>query len=438
MTSARERGRIDRISPADAVELATDTGPGSRAVGAALLLEHPDPARLAAVLGQRLGAVPRFHQRLRAAPPGCGRPYWVPCPPETVAAAVRLEAIHAADDQALAGAAARELSRPLDGGGPLWRATVLVHRGAAVAVVLAMHHVLADGVGGLAVLAGVADHPAPGGPADPPGRAPTGGPTSRELLLDAWHERLRALTRPAAGWRRLRDGVRELGGPPRRAPRTALNVPTGSARAAHLAEVDLGALRARTRPLGATVNDALLVAVAEAAGAVLRSTGEDPAELVVSVPVSSRRSTAGADLGNAVGVMPVRVPLRGPLADRVRKVSRTTRARLGARGTSTAVLGPAFRALARLGVLHWWLDRQRLVNTFLTNLPGPPNVALAGAPVRRIVPIGVLAGNVGVAFAALSYAGRLGVTVVTDPAAVPDGAALATHLNGTLARLAGG
>ncbi len=77
------------------------------------------------------------------------------------------------------------------------------------------------------------------------------------------------------------------------------------------------------------------------------------------------------------------------------------------------------------------------MTTFLTNLPGPRgHLRLGGAVVRRIVPITVTAGNVGVAFAALSYAGELGVTVITDPDVVPDGARVADALSAALKDLA--
>jgi diacylglycerol O-acyltransferase / wax synthase len=98
-----------------------------------------------------------------------------------------------------------------------------------------------------------------------------------------------------------------------------------------------------------------------------------------------------------------------------------------------AVIGPAFRTAAGLGLFRAMIQRQRLVNTFLTNLIGPPHaVSLAGVPIRRIIPITITAGNVSVAFAVLSYAGELTITAITDPDATPDTelliAALASEL----------
>jgi len=489
-------GTVDRISPADAVELAADVGPAPRTVGAVLMLDGPDPAVLVDLLAARFDAVPRFRQRLRRPPIGFGRPYWEPWPGST-ADRVEVRAVGADDDDAsLVAAGVRELGRPL-GDGPQWRAVVLTHQGRTAAVVLAMHHVVADGIGGLAVLAGLADPPEAGhgrtggtgaghrqhgagagagaeagagagaeaeagaeagagagrggdgvgqggegvgqggsgsGAAD---RAVPTAPSRWTLLRDAWSEWWLAARRMPATLRRARAGRAELEHGPRGAPRCSLNAPCGPHRAAHLAEVDLAALRTGARTAGASINDALLVAAAAAMGDALRRRGEHPDALVISVPISARPAAGGADLGNAVGVMPVRVPLAGDLAARLAQVATSTRARKSrSRGASLALLAPAFRLLAALGLFRWFVERQRLVNAFLTNLRGPEGLVLGGHRVRRIAPIGVVAGNVAVAFAALSYAGRLTVTVVTDPEVVPEGGEIAAALDAALGELA--
>jgi diacylglycerol O-acyltransferase len=99
----------------------------------------------------------------------------------------------------------------------------------------------------------------------------------------------------------------------------------GSSRRA-AAEVDLAPVRAAGRRYGATVNDVLLVPVTGAMVRILRGRGEEVAELVVSVPVSARASTTSHDLGNKVGVMPVRAPVRGSAAVRLARVAAVTRA----------------------------------------------------------------------------------------------------------------
>jgi len=133
----------------------------------------------------------------------------------------------------------------------------------------------------------------------------------------------------------------------------------------------------------------------------------------------------------------VPLPTAGPLRDRIRVIAQVTRQRkTQAKGASAALLAPAFRLLAALRVLRWFSERQRLVTTFVTNLRGPDApVWFAGAKVREIIPLNVVAGNVTVAFGVLSYAGQLTVTVIADADAVPDVSLLAGALQNALSRL---
>ena len=148
------------------------------------------------------------------------------------------------------------------------------------------------------------------------------------------------------------------------------------------------------------------------------------------MPVSARAATTAADLGNRVGVMPVRVPLVEPANARLVQVAALTRVqKTASRGSSASLVGPIFRLLAALHLLRWFIERQRLVNSFLTNIPGPADrLRFTGIDVDEVVPITVTAGNVTVAFAALSYAGMLTVAVIVDPDRAPDLSALTTAL----------
>ncbi len=464
--------KVDRISPTDLTQLATDVGPVPMNVGALLVLDDADLDELQQALVRRLPRVDRFRQVLRSAPPGLGRPYWVADPFFSIGRHLTSLTLRGPIDEArLATIAAEEVARPLPPDRPLWRAIVVAREsekngnraaaaGSVVAVVLVMHHVLADGIGGLAVLLGLVDgvgNATPVGKGTPSTR-PAPEPNLRTLLADAWAERIRTVRGLPTTLAMLRGARAELGTartsrsdhrtglePPgeSRAPRRkgaapcSINAPTGPRRAVHLAEVDLAKLRTAGRSQGATVNDCLLVAVAGALEHLLHTRGERPNSLVVSVPISARRSTSGADLGNQVGVMPVRVGLRGDASARLARVAAETRARKSAPGSSLVLVGPLFRGAAAVGVFGWFVNRQRLVNTFLTNLRGPKDaVHLAGTPVTRIVPVTITAGNVAAAFAALSYAGRLSVTVITDPDVVPEGAELACALETQLAAIA--
>ncbi|WP_024285169.1 wax ester/triacylglycerol synthase domain-containing protein [Cellulomonas sp. KRMCY2] len=432
---------VDRIGPGDLVELATDVGPVPMNVGAVLLLAGGpgwDAARAETLIAERIATLPRLRQRLATSPWGLGRPYWVDDTVFDVGAHVsRVTCAAPGDHDALLAVAVDAVTRPLPRSRPMWRAVVVdgLADGQA-ALVLVLHHVLADGIGGLAVLAQLVDE------AGPVALRSTGtarpAPGVRALLADCTAERMRTLRRLPQAMRRAHRGRTELGRGGG-APRCSLNAPTGPRRRVATVEVALDPLRAAGRRHGATVNDVLLVAVTGAMARILRARGEDVDELVVSVPVSARLATTSGDLGNQVGVMPVRTPIGGSVPERLAAVAEITRRRkTQARGASAALIGPAFRLLAALGLFRWFVDRQRLVNSFLTNMPGPTErLALVGAPILQIVPVTITAGNVGVAFAALSYDARLTVTVIVDPDVVPEIEELAAALKAELRAVAG-
>ena len=128
--------------------------------------------------------------------------------------------------------------------------------------------------------------------------------------------------------------------------------------------------------------------------------------------------------------MPVTVPAAGDSAARVTRTAEITRERKSrARGASAVLFVPAFLLLARTGLLRWFVSRQRAVQTFVTNLRGPDDpLTFGGAAVRAIIAVPATTGNVTVTFAAASYAGTLCITILSDPARVPDAPALAAAL----------
>lgn len=436
----RDPRAVDRIGPGDLVELVTDVGPVAMNVGAVLLLDAPRPGApdLQRVLMTRLSGIRRLRQVLVRTPWVLGRPYWHDEPRFDPAFHVTTVACPApADRRALLALAVEAVTAPLPPSRPLWRAVVVTGLAdGQAAVVLVLHHVLADGIGGLAVLARLVDEGRAEAEPDP---GPDPGPVALDLVVDAARDRLGAPARLVAGLRAAHRGSTELGTTATgRAPACSLNSPTGPDRTVTTVGVPLAPVLAAARRHGATVNDALLVAVTGAMARVLSDRGEVVDSLVVSVPVSARTTASTADLGNRVGVMPVRVALRGSAAQRMALVAQSTRSRRGASpGASAVLVGPAFRTLAAVGAFRWFVDRQRLVNTFLTNLRGPAErLTLAGRTLVGIDPVTVTAGNVGVAFAAFSYAGTLSVTVIADPSVVPEVEALTTALATELEQIA--
>jgi WS/DGAT/MGAT family acyltransferase len=464
------RTPIERISSNDLTVLATDRGPAPMHIAAVLEFgpgAAPTFGEVAAALQERISGVPRLRRRLLAPPPGCGRPVWIDDPEFTLSRHLA-EAHPLAADERLLDAAARIACQRLPRDRPPWAAHWLPGGpDRPAALVFVAHHVLADGLGGLAVLAALADPapgattapgatPAPGAipPAPPPAAFPQPPPRPSELFVDAWSERLGALAAAPRTLATAAVGLRELGllgrrsgsggsdGGPRerlRAPSTAFNRPTGSRRRITALSVPLEGVVGAAHARRCTVNDVLLVAVAGALGTALRARGEAPGRFVVSVPISSRRRTEAGTLGNANGVVPVEVPADPDPAVRLARVAAQSQARRNApRGASAGPLGVAFRALARAGAFQHFIDRQRLVNTFLSNMRGPAEpLFLAGHPITRIVPASMTPGNVGVCFTVLSYAGQLVVAVLCDPDVVPEQDRLTALLHRELVRFTG-
>jgi len=431
----------DRPGAADLGQLVVDVGSVPNQIGAVLTLDgggEVDADRLCAVIGDRLAGVPRLRQRLVTVGRGGGRAVWVEDPGFDVAR--HLEVVDCpgpGDEPALLALASARVTGRLPATAPRWRATLVTGlTGGRVALVVVFHHVLADGLGGLAVLARMVD----GGADAPAARAVTPERSPRPRRPEPLAREGRARPRLAELRARLRAVRGELGGRPTFARRCSLNRPTGPRREVAVVRAELAALKAVARADGgARVNDVLLGAVAGALGTLLRSRGEHVGEIVATVMVGaapanaaggsaggsadgSATGSAGGSAGNQAGIAPIALPTGGTLAERLPTIATRTRPRTqGRRGASAAPFGVALRILARLRLLRWFIDHQRMVHTFVTNLRGPAvPVAIAGVPVTGLVPISLATGNVTVAFAAMSYAGTVTITVVTDPTHHPD------------------
>ncbi|HEY5857525.1 MAG TPA: WS/DGAT domain-containing protein [Aldersonia sp.] len=334
----------------------------------------------------RVAGIPRLRQRLG----GTRRePRWVDCPVDITAHVRTGTAATLAD--LLSARAPRSLPRDL----PLWELVVAPGPGVAF-VVLRIHHAIADGLNAIMLLVGLFDGTSPPGPA-------------------------RVVSVPQRrGWRTVASGIHRTAVTMwARTPPTALLGPLGPRVGIGFAEVDLVALARGAESRGVTVNDALLGAVAAGIDALLSALREAaPPSLRVSVPVALPR-TGGS--GNRVGVMLAELPLEVSDPDaRLRTIAeQTIAAKTDARSRGSLEL---VRSRIGMRLLRVIAARQRLIAGFVTNVPGPPAaLSLAGAPICSAWPISGLGGNVRLAVAALSYNGRLEVTVQVDADALPVG-----------------
>lgn len=351
---------------------------------------------LRTVIAERIGELPQ----LRCVPVGHGRRHrWRDATPDLDH---HVRSIARVDGPAGFERVCGELMTvPLPRDRPLWE--LLLVPGASprgVGLILRIHHAIADGMAAVGIIQRLFDHAGPVGP-DPPPPPLTGG-----------RERPDGRARIGYGLERVRMTLfgREVG-------ETVLLGERSPHRSVRFLSTDLGMLEARSRDAGATINDALLAAVSSGYRKALSRAGESiPDRLPVSVPVAlPRRGT----VANRVGVMLVRLPLGEADPDvRLRLIAAQTRPekeRARGQGTLELMRGPAG---ARM--MDHLAHRQHLVAGFVTNVPGPPGILrLAGAPIATLWPVAVLAANVRLGVAAVSYDQRLCCGVHFDADTVP-------------------
>ncbi len=436
--------------------------PGLRPyIGGLFLLDRePDEALLDRAVSLAIRAVPRLRQRVVELPLHLGLPEWREDRHFDRHYHVRRVALPPpGDPPALLDLVGTLFAAPLDPERPLWEATTILGlEGGRAAFFLKLHHAVVDGVGSLQLLRVLTQ----AGPSDPlPRLARAGGRaggdrpggllslvsdqarTAARLGLRAAGLPLRAVRAPREEAEQLARLVRGLRGLAEEVSRPVVEDPlahraSGLSRRLSVLEIPLERLRKLRQPLGCTLNDLLLAAVAGGLGAYRREHRVPGRELSCMVPVSLRGRGEADQLGNRVGAFQVMLPVgeRDPLRrlDRIR--AQTDAAKRDRRATAMPFLVEAATLLP--GFAHRWLAREALrrVNLVCTNIPGPPERRfLAGAAVEALFPLVSVVEHLPVIVAVLSYAGKLEIGLDTDPEAIPDPSPLAAHLEAAVAEL---
>jgi len=263
---------------------------------------------------------PRLLQVLVRTGLGEGPQIWVDEPAFDIAAHVRTRSVPSPGDEASLLGVVEELNEPpLPRSRPLWELWLLSGLSdGRLAMLIRLHHVVADGIAALAMLGSWFDFDAVPVAQATHDREPEPAPSRRELLDDnrrriarhiangassvlhptRWLPEATAAARTAVG--ALSEGF---------APRTSLNGPVGSRRRLLLARADLGRVKAVAHAHSAKVNDVALAAIAGGARALLEHRGEaTDVELRAMVPVSERSSADRSSGGNLVSVIVVPLP----------------------------------------------------------------------------------------------------------------------------------
>lgn len=450
------------LSPADRSSLAAEIGSVNMAVGGMLLFEDgPGLTReqVAARVEARLHLVPRYRQRLYSTAAGFANPVWVDDDDFDLGWHLRRAVLAApGNDAQLAELVGYEMSRRLDRSRPLWELTVIegIH-GRRTGLLAKMHHALVDGVAAVDIGTVLLDPtpeptaiPAPDGPWEPRAYdrtrhlarlAATPIVRAQRLLLDSATRALQPDPRRAVGdLKSATELLVQLARTRPSAPMTPLNAGLGPNRRFAFAAAPLVDLKRAGRAQGATVNDALLAAVAGMLRHYLQAAGRPPAKpLVALVPVSVRRPDEEG--GNAISTVLVDLPVdeAGP----VQRIARVHDAMTAIKNS------PAIRAGALLAGAGGWapplvsstLARAtgglRAFNVVVSNVPGPQQPFwLNGCRLLAIHPaVPLNPATQGLSVGIVSYDGAVCFGLLADRDLRPPIEAAAAGLRAALAEL---
>ncbi|WP_406385557.1 wax ester/triacylglycerol synthase family O-acyltransferase [Streptomyces sp. NBC_01618] len=422
----------------------------------------PDPAHgvstetVPELLGSRAAAIPRLRMRVRDVLLPVGGAAWFVDKDFDVRrhiARVRLTEAESrgGDDGFMAGAtrlAGELMERPLERGLPPWQMYVIGGAdGGPFAVLVKLHHALADGMRAVAIGAGIFDEIASAA-----GRARSGIPTRRARVVPprSWMPGPRQVAGLALG--RIEDLGRAfgVGASMVRASRLdlrgapALTASSSGTRRLATADLDLDAVQRIRRAAGGTTNDVLLAVVAGALRRWMLERGEvlpaeDPRALV---PVSRRRPGQAAATGNKLSAYLLKLPVREPDPWKRLRAVRTAMDRNKSAGPfrgagAVAVLADQLPSLAhRFGAPIAGNAARMLFDVLVTSVPLPRSaLSLGGCPLRAVYPMAPLARGQSLAIALSMYGGRVRVGLVADGKALPDLERLASCAHDEVAHL---
>ncbi len=325
-------------------------------------------------------------------------------------------------------------STPLDRAYPLWEMYFV--EGLAndrIAVVVKIHHALADGVASANLMAlGMDLMPTPGAGSYSPDPAPK----KRELMASALVDHMRHIGRipatvryTAQGVARVRRSSRKLSPEltmPITPPPTFMNHKLTPERRFATATLALADVKETGKKLGATINDMVLAMSTGALRTLLLRYDGKAEPLLASVPVAYDFSDRIS--GNHFTGMMVALPADSddPL-ERVRAChDNAVSAKEGHQ-----LLGPelisrwaAYWPPTGTEALFRWLsdrDKNKVLNVNISNVPGPRQRGrVGGALVTEIYSVGPLTTGAGVNITVWSYVDQLNISVLVDGATVKD------------------
>jgi diacylglycerol O-acyltransferase / wax synthase len=440
------------MTPADSAWLHMDSRTNLMVINAVLWFDEPlDWERARATFMERVvERFPRFRRRVREGLPG-RPPAWCDDPGFDPDLHFHRLALPAPGDRAVLQEVVSDvIVAPLDRARPLWDVYLLEGYGNGCALLVRMHHAIADGIALARVLLSLTDdaggHPV--GFADEPGgngRGPAAIAAELGLGLARQGAALARSPRRAAtelARAAARDGraLAKLLAPGRDTSTPLRGDLAIGHRIAWSEPVSLARIKRTGHATGTTVNDVLVAALSGALGSHLRDRGAPTDTLHALVPFNLRplSEPLPRDLGNRFGLLLLELPVG---IEDPRERLAAVQERMGRIKTSHE--GPiAYGILGLIGRTPLAVERQ-LIRYFtakgsmvLTNVPGPrAPVTFAGSPVGGVMVWAPCSGSVGMSISIFSYAGKVTVGFLVDRAIVDDPQQLADGFRAELLAL---
>ncbi|HYE95656.1 MAG TPA: wax ester/triacylglycerol synthase family O-acyltransferase [Rubricoccaceae bacterium] len=435
------------MNAADVAWLRMETPTNPMTITGVMVLDAPmDRATLERLVEQRLLLFDRFRSYIDD-PQGRVPRWTLESPFNLDAHLLPLQLPSPGGQSDLEAAVSELMSTPLDFSIAPWTIHLVERFGKGSALIVRIHHCVADGIALIHVLLSLADEH--WDPTRIKGRrepAPLRQRVAR-TVKGALGETADLLTRPRHLGERLRTGgrvSRSLGHlllMGRDSETVFKEGVTPRKRAAWSQPVALDTAKAVGRAAGAKVNDVLLAAATGALRRYLDARNEPTAgvEVRAAVPFNVRPPERAFELGNAFGLVFLALPVG--VEDPVERLV-VLKERMDAIKASEE---PAvtYGILQSIGRAPRWAHRQVVrmfsskASAVMTNVPGPTEtVHLLGVPVGALMFWVPQAGDIGLGVSLISYAGTVRLGIAADANLVADPWALVRGFETEFADLA--
>ncbi len=446
-----DRRKPEPMSPVDTAWLRMDQPTNLTVINIVMMFDEPlDYERLKATIEHRLLRFDRFRQRVIYPERLATVPHWDYDPHFDVHSHLHRIALPDPGDQtALQDLVSDFISIPLDMSKPLWQFHLIENYGEGCALLVRLHHCIADGIALVRMVLSMADTtpdaPWPGTEPveDVPLRRTPGilaqvfQPVSSFVRTTRWATRVAAqeglgmLSNPF----RVVDWM-EMGASGASAISKLLLLPADPPsvlkgelgvvkRVAWSEPIPLESIKAIRRVTRSTVNDVLLAAVSGALRNYMIQQG-DLARLFdirAFVPVNLRPLDAPLELGNRFGLVFLSLPVS--IDDMLERLLELKDRMDAIKNSSEAIV--SFGILNAIGLMTNDLE-QNLINVFgnkaslvMTNVPGPQQeLYFAGSLARGAMFWVPHPGLLGMGVSILSYNGEVRIGVATDANLVPE------------------